>query len=54
MIILNYFMEYINNLHISVKVWDKQMECFSHKEKEYEYHCHDFRVSVKSLTFSLS
>lgn len=31
MIILNYFMEYINDLHISVKMWEKLMiECFSH------------------------
>lgn len=26
-------MEYINDLHISVKMWEKLLECFSHEEK---------------------
>lgn len=29
MTILNYFMEYMKDLHISIKKWVKQMECFS-------------------------
>lgn len=44
MIILNYFMEYINEpAHFSEKCEEKPMEWFFSLGKEYEYHCHNLR-----------